>query len=297
MSAETVALRIQRSVNGRNWYKSVPFLTVHGLALAGVIAGAPAKVWWLCFWLYWIRMFLVTGLLHRYFAHRSFHFHRKIKRAAEFTAAALTSLTVQKGVAWWASHHRNHHANSDQPEDPHSVVQDGFWWAHVDWILSGIYDETDWSRVPDFKKPEMVWINKYHHVLPVMLGVAIFAWGGWRALFVGYFFSTVLLWHCTFFINSLAHVKIPWWLGPFASWKSHRTDPNDSSQNNFMLAIITLGEGWHNPHHAEKHVTKQGDRWWMLDVTYYALWLISLTGLIHGVTCHSDRSRTKRLAA
>src|SRR5262249_36118396 len=137
------------------------------------------------------------------FAHRTY----KMGRGMQFAMAVLGTTSVQKGVLWWAAHHRVHHKHSDEAEDIHSVRQRGFWWAHVGWILSVEYDETDWKRIPDLAKyPELVWLNRYHLVVTVAYAALLFALGGAWALLWGFAVSTVLLWHGTFTINSLSHV-------------------------------------------------------------------------------------------
>src|SRR5262249_24912246 len=184
----------------------------------------------------YVRMFGITGGYHRYFSHRTF----RTSRLFQFLLAFLAQTSAQKGAIWWASHHRLHHKKSDQPGDVHSVTLDGFFWAHVGWILSREHEETDTSRVQDLARyPELVWLNRYHLVPPTVLGVAMYLAGGWPALMWGFFVSTVLLWHGTFTINSLAHV-----------FGKRRYATTDDSRNNRLLAPLTLGRGGaHNPHH------------------------------------------------
>ena len=147
--------------------------------------------------------------------------------------------SAQKGVLWWSAHHRSHHKKTEGPEDPHSPVQRGFWWAHLGWIVSGQHDEYDPRLVADFSKyPELRWLDRHHWVPTSMLALAIFALGGWPAFFWGYIVSTVVLYHCTSSINSLAHL-----------WGSRRFQTDDDSRNNAILALFSMGEGWHNNHH------------------------------------------------
>ena len=250
-----------------NWVGSIPFFAIHVLAVAGVVWLGWS--WWglaLALGLYVVRMFGVTAGYHRYFSHRTF----KTSRAGQLVLAVLATSSVQKGVLWWASHHRVHHKYSDQPGDVHSVLLDGFWWSHVGWILSREHDATDMSRVKDLAKyPELVWLNKHYLVPPVALGVGLFLVGGWWALVWGLLVSTVLLWHGTFTINSLTHV-----------FGKQRYVTPDKSKNNFWLALITLGEGWHNNHHYYQRAVNQGFFWWELDVTYLTLRALSRLGLV-----------------
>jgi stearoyl-CoA desaturase (delta-9 desaturase) len=215
---------------------------------------------------YYVRMFGVTGVHHRYFSHRTY----KTSRWFQFVLAFLAETSTQKGVLWWGAHHRDHHKHSDDPEDVHSPVQKGFWWSHVGWIMVRRYTPTNLHRIADFAKyPELVWLNKYYLVPPIALGVAMFLIGGWPLLLWGYFISTVVLWHGTFTINSLAHL-----------WGSKRYVNTDDSRNNFWLAMITLGEGWHNNHHYYQSSTNQGFFWWEIDITYYILKAMSAVGLV-----------------
>ena len=250
-----------------NWWKSIPFLGVHVASVAGVVAlgwswtGIALALGW-----YAIRMFGVTAGYHRYFAHRTY----KMGRGMQFFMAFLGTLSLQKGVLWWAAHHRAHHKFSDEPEDIHSPVQRGFWWSHIGWILCDRYLETDWKRIQDLAKyPELVWLNRWHLVVAVAQAVAFYAFLGTWGLVWGFFVSTTLLWHGTFTINSLSHV-----IG------SRRYATTDDSRNNWFLALITLGEGWHNNHHHYQRATNQGFFWWELDIAYYVLRAMSWMGLV-----------------
>jgi stearoyl-CoA desaturase (delta-9 desaturase) len=159
------------------------------------------------------------------------------------------------------------------PQDIHSPVQTGFWFSHVGWILSDGFNETHFDQIQDLAKyPELRWINKYHLVPGVLLGVSTFLLGGWPAFFWGFILSTVLLWHGTFTINSLSHV-----------FGSRRYETTDTSRNNGLLALVTLGEGWHNNHHTYMSSTRQGFFWWEIDPTYYALKALSWVGVVRGI--------------
>jgi stearoyl-CoA desaturase (delta-9 desaturase) len=263
-----------------NWKGSIPFFTIHALAIAGIVWLGWS--WWgllLALALYVVRMFGVTAGYHRYFSHRTF----KTSRAGQLALAVLAMSSAQKGVLWWASHHRVHHKHSDQPGDVHSVLLDGFWWSHVGWILSKEHEATDLARVRDLAKyPELVWLDKHYLVPPVALGVGLFLAGGWWALLWGLFVSTVLLWHGTFTINSLTHV-----------FGRARYKTTDNSKNNFWLALITLGEGWHNNHHYYQRAVNQGFFWWEIDVSYWCLRALAALGLVwdlHRVPEHVRRA-------
>jgi stearoyl-CoA desaturase (delta-9 desaturase) len=220
-------------------------------------------------------MFFVTGGYHRYFSHRSY----KTSRAFQFVLASGAVLAAQRGPLWWAAHHRTHHKLSDAPGDLHSVVQSGFWWAHMGWFLSRTNDATDQARIKDFAKyRELRWLDRWWMIIIVGLGVATFAIGGLFGLVWAFAVPTMLCWHGTFTINSLAHV-----------WGSRRYATGDDSRNNGVLAVITMGEGWHNNHHHYQVSARQGFYWWEVDLTYYALRALAAVGLVwdlHGVPEH-----------
>jgi stearoyl-CoA desaturase (delta-9 desaturase) len=211
-------------------------------------------------------MFGITAGFHRYFSHRSF----KTSRGFQFILAFLGQSSAQRGVLWWASKHRQHHKYSDTEQDIHSPVQHGFWFSHVVWIFSKRGLTIDYSSIKDFQKyPELALLEKWERFPPFVLGVLVWAVAGWSGLVVGFFVSTVLLFHGTFTINSLSHVfgKQPYVTG-------------DHSRNNLFLAIITLGEGWHNNHHHFPSATPQGFHWWQIDVTYYILKTLSIFRIV-----------------
>ena len=252
---------------------SIPFWGVHILAIVGIaILGVSWTGIALCAALYLPRMWFVTGGYHRYFSHRAY----KTSRWFQFLLALGAASTAQKGPLWWAAHHRVHHKLSDQPGDLHSVIQSGFWWSHMGWILSRDLEETDYSRIKDFSKyPELRWLDKYWVIPPIAVGTITFLIGGFFGLVWGFAVAQVLCWHGTFTINSLSHV-----------WGRRRYKTEDDSRNNPVLAAITLGEGWHNNHHHYQVSARNGFFWWEYDVTYYGLKMLSFVGLVwdlHGV--------------
>jgi len=255
---------------------AIPFWGVHILAIVGIaILGVS---WWgiaIASMSYVPRMFFVTGAYHRYFSHRSY----KTSRWFQFVLAIGCTLTAQKGPLWWAAHHRQHHKLSDKPGDLHSVIQQGFWWSHMGWILSTDLEDTDYSRIKDFGKyPELRWLNTYWMLPAVAAGVLAFVIGGFYGLVWAFAVPTVLCWHGTFTINSLSHL-----------WGGRRYKTEDDSRNNPVLAIVTMGEGWHNNHHHYQVSARQGFFWWEYDVTFYILRALSVVGLVwdlHGVPDH-----------
>ncbi len=229
-----------------------------------VVPPTPTLLAW-CAGSYLLRKLAVKAGYHRYLSKRAF----SLSRGWQATLAVLAETSGQKGVLWWAAHHRHHHLHSDTSSDVHSPVRRGFWWAHVGWILSPDYDTYDQRRVSDFARfPELVWLDRWYMVPFVGYGVALFALGGLPVFVWGFVVSTLVLYHATFLINSLAHV-----------WGTRRYDTPDDSRNNFWLAVLTLGEGWHNNHHHYRSSARQGVRWWEIDVTYYALLALSWVGI------------------
>jgi stearoyl-CoA desaturase (delta-9 desaturase) len=239
----------------------IPFVLVHVACLAAIWTGITAEALVICAALYVARMFGVTAGYHRYFSHKSY----RTSRAFQFLLACLAQSTWQRGAIWWAAKHRHHHKHSDTPDDVHSPRHRGFVYSHLGWIFTAQHDGTDFDAVPDLTKyPELVWLEKNDKIPGLLLAVAAWAIGGWPGLVVGFFWSTVLTYHGTFMINSLAHVH-----------GKQRYVTGDDSRNNWWLAVITLGEGWHNNHHAYMASTRQGFRWWEFDPTYYALRVLS----------------------
>ncbi|HEX6557897.1 MAG TPA: fatty acid desaturase, partial [Longimicrobiales bacterium] len=215
---------------------AIPFVLVHLTAFAALWTGVTTSALVVCVLLYVVRMFGVTAGYHRYFSHRSF----KTSRVVQFLLALLAQSSAQRGALWWAAKHRHHHKHSDTEFDIHSPRHRGFLYSHFGWIFVRQQGETDYDAIPDLARHrELVWLNEHPYIAPTLLALGCFALGGWPMLIVGFFWSTVLLFHGTFFINSLAHVH-----------GKQRYVTGDDSRNNWWLALITLGEGWHNNHHA-----------------------------------------------
>ena len=261
------------------WIRVLPFIILH-LGCFGVIwTGFSWTALAVCFALYFFRMFAITGFYHRYFSHRTF----QTSRFFQFVFGLAGASAVQRGPLWWAYHHRHHHQHSDDEEDAHSPKHKGFWWAHMGWITSKKNFPTDYERVKDFAKyKELVYLNRFDTAVPVFLAVGLFLTGMWlesaypalnvtggQLLVWGFFISTTLLFHGTCTINSLSHV-----------FGNRRFETTDTSKNNFLLALITLGEGWHNNHHHYMHSTRQGFKWWEIDITFYMLTIMSWFGIV-----------------
>lgn len=262
----------------------IPFVNFHVAAVAMCVWVGFRWQWLaLCLALYALRVFGTTAGYHRYFSHRSF----KTSRPMQFVFACIANTSLMRGPLTWASHHRYHHKVSDTPEDLHSPKQRGFWFSHCLWFVSREYDETKLIDVKDLEKyPELVFINKHYYLPAYALAGLLYGIGGWPYFAWGFLASTVIAWHCIFTINSGAH-----------RFGSRRFDTADESRNNPLLALLLLGEGWHNNHHHYMHSTRQGFRWWEFDLTYYVLWILGKVGLIWSLRAPPSESSAESSSA
>jgi len=278
-----------------DWLRVLPFLGLH-LACLGVIwVGASAFALWTAAALYALRMFAITGFYHRYFSHKAF----RASRPVQFAFAVLGAASVQRGPLWWAAHHRHHHRHADTEHDVHSP-RHGFWRSHVTWFLTPRGFRTDTAAVRDLARfPELRLLDRFDLLVPVLLAAGLYALGTWleqahpslgtdgpQLLVWGFFVSTVVLFHATVSINSLAH-----------RWGRRRFATRDDSRNNALLALLTFGEGWHNNHHHYPGSARQGFAWWELDLTYLGLRLLALAGLVSNLRPVPDALRQARREA
>ena len=245
---------------------ALPFVLIHLGCVAAIWSGITWQAVVICVALYWLRMFAIGAGYHRYFSHRSY----SAGRVFQFILAVLAQSSAQKSILWWAAKHRHHHLHSDTSRDVHSPRHKGFIYSHVGWIFARRHDATDLVKVADFASfPELRWLHKFEVLPAVVIAVLCFLIAGWSGLIVGFLWSTVLLYHATFCINSLAHVH-----------GRKRYVTGDDSRNNWLLALFTMGEGWHNNHHAYQSSVRQGFRWWEIDVTFYVLKALSWLGIV-----------------
>lgn len=265
-----------------DWVRVLPFVVLHLGCLGVIWVGWSWFAVGACAFLYFARMFAVTGIYHRYFSHKTY----STGRFRQFLLALWGGTCVQRGPLWWAYHHRHHHQHSDTEEDAHSPHVHGFLWSHIGWITSRRNFPTDYSKVRDLAKyPELVFLNRFDALVPTVFAVGLWGLGWlleifapglgtsrWQMLVWGFFISTTLLFHGTSCINSMAHLM-----------GGRRFQTEDDSRNSFILALITLGEGWHNNHHRYQSATRQGFYWWEIDITYYLLKAMSWTGFIRGL--------------
>ena len=279
-----------------NVLKQFVFWAVHAATLLAFWTGVSPVAVGVCIFLYVVRMFAITGGYHRYFSHRTY----KTSRAFQFFLAVLGASSAQKGPIWWASHHRHHHKHSDTPEDIHSPVISGIYYAHVGWVLSSQFIQPRLELVKDLLAfPELRLVDRFNIIPPVILGTAVYFLGvflgayypglhtnGMQMLVWGFFISTVLLYHGTFCINSFTHL-----IG------KRRFKTTDTSRNNLILALITLGEGWHNNHHRYPGSEQQGMYWWEIDISHYILKALSAVGLVWDIRRYPERIYEEAKAA
>ena len=265
-----------------DWLRTLPFIALHAAVLLVFVLGWSPVAITVALFLYAIRMFAITGFYHRYFSHKAF----KTSRLVQFIFAAIGASAIQRGPLWWASHHRLHHVHSDREQDTHSPTQHGFIWSHMGWFLSKQNFATRHNRIKDFARyPELRFLDRFDILMPLLLAISLYGLGeglnaywpelgtnGLQMLLWGFVISTVVLYHVTFTINSLAH-----------RFGHRRFETRDDSRNNFVLALLTFGEGWHNNHHYYAGSARQGFAWWEVDITYYVLRMMQALGLIHGL--------------
>jgi stearoyl-CoA desaturase (delta-9 desaturase) len=255
---------------------SLPFLGVHLVALVGALVVLPS---WgdvaLCLGVWYVRILGISLAYHRYFAHRTF----KTSRPFQFLLAVWAMTSAQKGVLWWAGHHRNHHRYTDMPGDPHSPARSGFFWSHMGWILSHRNADAPIDVIRDMARfPELRWLERWQYLPPAVLAIALFLAGGVHALIWGFFVSTVILYHTTFAINSIAH-----------QFGKRVYPTTDTSRNNWVLSLLTAGEGWHNNHHFFCSSARLGFHWWQYDPTYLAILAFAKLGLVWDVNVPPGR--------
>ncbi len=248
-----------------NIYKG-PFVAIHFALIAVFFVPVTWMALALCGGFYVLRMFAITAGYHRYFSHRAY----KTSRWFQFVLGCLGATCMQKGPLWWAANHRKHHKHSDQEDDPHSPIRHGVFWSHIGWVLAQNREGTDLEAVKDLARyPELRLLERFHWLPGLGLTFLCYFLGGWSGLIWGFFVSTVLVYHASFLVNSVCHI-----------FGKRRFNTTDASRNNAIVAILTLGEGWHNNHHHYQSSANQGFRWWEIDISYYALCFLRLCRLV-----------------
>jgi stearoyl-CoA desaturase (delta-9 desaturase) len=263
-----------------DWLRAAPFVAIHVGCLAAFWVDVSAWALLVAVALFALRMFAITGFYHRYFSHRAF----LTSRAAQFVFAAIAASAAQRGPLWWASHHRHHHAHADTEADAHSAGRHGFLWSHAGWFLAPANFRPRLERVRDFARfPELRFLDRFDALIALALAVGLYLAGGAQMLVWGFCVSTVALYHATFSINSFAH-----------RFGNRRYPTRDDSRNNFWLALVAFGEGWHNNHHFYPRAARQGFYWWEIDVTWYGLRLLAALGVIWDLRSLPTEIRDRR---
>lgn len=252
-----------------SWVSIIFFTIVHGLSLLAPLFFSWTAVGTMLLLHWFLGSIGICLGYHRLLSHRSF----QVPKWLEYAIALIGATALQGGPIFWIAGHRLHHAHTeDMEKDPYSARR-GFWWSHMLWM---IYPKEEFFNPNLYRKyaPEMardrfyLWLDKYYLLLQVPLGVGLYLLGGWSFIIWGMCLRSVLLWHSTWFINSVTHM-----------WGYRTFETNDNSRNLWWAAIVTYGEGWHNNHHAYPHVAKAGWRWWEVDVTWWAIQVLRSLGL------------------
>jgi stearoyl-CoA desaturase (delta-9 desaturase) len=281
--------------NGKeiDWMRVIPFILLHLSCLLIFVVGFSWIAFIVCISLFASRMFAITGFYHRYFSHKTF----KTSRFVQLLFAMIGATAVQRGPLWWAAHHRGHHMHSDTSEDKHSPKEHGFLWSHMGWFLTKSNFVTNTKFIRELIRfPELRIIDRFDLLMPLALSIGLFIAGyylnqyepqlntnGFQLFIWGFSLSTVMLYHATFLVNSVAH-----------QWGKKRYETKDTSRNNFIIAILTFGEGWHNNHHHYPGSARQGFYWWEIDLTYYVLKFLAMMGVIWDVRTVSDNIRESK---
>jgi stearoyl-CoA desaturase (delta-9 desaturase) len=261
-----------------DWLRIVPFILLHLACLSVLWVGVSSFAVMFMLFFYLVRMFAITAFYHRYFSHKTF----ETSRVVQFIFALIGTMSSQRGPLWWAAHHRHHHRFADDDADRHSP-QHGFWYSHMGWFLNQQNFATNKQAVKDWLKyPELIWLDRFSLPIVLLTAFSIYALGSFLAAYYpalntsgtqllvwGFLISTICLTHATLMINSLAH-----------RYGRRDFDTDDHSRNNAWLAIITLGEGWHNNHHFYAGSVRQGFYWWQIDISFYILKIMSWCGLV-----------------
>lgn len=255
-----------------NWPTTLVMVVLHIGAIAALFMFSW-KLLALTVVLYW----LTTGLgismgYHRLHTHRSY----KVPKALEYFFAVCGAATLEGGPIFWVATHRIHHQKSDQPGDPHTP-RDGAWWAHIGWILLGESKHSNTRLMskyaPDLAKDRFyIWLNNWHWVPSVLLAVVLYAIGGLPMVLWGVCLRLVFGLHATWLVNSATHL-----------WGSRRFATRDDSRNNWWVALLTFGEGWHNNHHAHPTSARHGLAWYEFDPSWLLLKVLRACGIAKSI--------------
>ena len=266
-------LRRPKFSMGTDWIVLAWIVAMHVGALAAFFTFSW-KALGVCLFLWWLTGGVGICLgFHRYFTHRSY----RTPKLIEYLLAICGAMAGEAGPISWVAAHRYHHTYSDTDQDPHSPLK-GFWWSHMTWLFGR---ERFLAKFDSYKRytPDMandrflVWLDRFHIVPAIFLAVVLYTLGGWPFIVWGMFVRSLLVYHSTWLVNSASHI----W-----GYRSYKT--TDMSRNNWWVALLSFGEGWHNNHHAFQRSARHGLRWWEVDLTYRTIqlmWVFGLASQIH----------------
>lgn len=265
------AENVQKS-GSLNW-NTAGFMVIFHAGAIGALFMFTWSALWVSLLLLWIAGSLGIGMgFHRLLTHRSY----KTPKAVEYFLTVCGLLALEGGAINWVVTHRIHHANTDVPGDPHTP-RDGAWWSHIGWILRGTAQQHDdavmWRYAPDLMKdPVHIWLNRLYFLPLLLSGLLLLAFGGLPAMMWGVFLRVTFGLHATWLVNSATHM-----------WGSRRFNTTDDSTNNWWVALLSFGEGWHNNHHAHPRSAKHGLAWYELDVNWIGISVLKALGLAKGI--------------
>jgi fatty-acid desaturase len=255
--------------DGVNWITTTVVVLFHIGAVAALFNFSWPRFWAAVF-LYWIATGLGISMgYHRLHTHRGY----KCPRWLDYFFALCGTLSLEGGPIFWVAAHRLHHQNSDQPGDPHSPRDGGFYWAHMGWLIVGASNHNNTRLMskyaPDLAKHRFYSVlNTWHWVPQLLLAGILFAIGGWPLVLWGIFLRVTFGLHATWLVNSATHM-----------WGRRRFAIRDDSRNNWWVALITFGEGWHNNHHAHPTSIRHGLAWYEIDHSWILVNILKRLGL------------------
>jgi sn-1 stearoyl-lipid 9-desaturase len=275
---------INKDQSGRiNWETVITMIIFHVGAIIALFMFS-----WTAFFVSLVLLWLAGGVgigmgYHRLLTHRGY----KTPKWVEYTLTVLGTLALESGPIQWVTTHRIHHAYTDKPGEPHTP-RDGAWWAHMGWILRGTAQRHDNAAIeryaPDLARDRFhVWISRWYFLPLVMLGIGLLFLGGWSVFMWGIFLRITVGLHSTWLVNSATHM-----------WGTRRFETEDDSTNNFLIAILSFGEGWHNNHHAHPRAARHGLRWYEIDFNWYGIRTLQLLGLAKSVKLISETKYSEK---
>lgn len=274
---------------GINWTTTTAMILFH----AGAIAALFFFSWQVLFitlFLWWVSGSLGIGMgFHRLLTHRGY----KTPKPVEYFLTVCGTLALEGGAINWVATHRIHHAHTDTEGDPHTPREGGLW-AHIGWILAGTGqqypDEILQRYAPDLMKDKVhVWLNRFYYIPLITLGLLLLMIGGLPLVLWGIFLRVTVGLHATWLVNSATHM-----------WGSKRFETTDDSRNNWWVALLSFGEGWHNNHHAHPVASRHGIAWYEIDMNWWGIRTLELLGLatdVKKIKMRDDETKSSEMSA